>query len=88
LLPFKRGAVGIAMDAGNLPLVPIVVANCAHVFHVPEKHFDSGTIRIRVLDPVNTVPRDGETKDDAMLRILGEVRDKTLVTLKLISTTE
>jgi 1-acyl-sn-glycerol-3-phosphate acyltransferase len=85
LLPFKRGAVAIAIDAGNLPLVPIVVANCAHVFHVPEKHFDSGTIRVKILDPVATVPKDGETKDEAMLRILEEVREKILVTLKQIS---
>ncbi|KAF8855802.1 acyltransferase-domain-containing protein [Acephala macrosclerotiorum] len=85
LLPFKRGAVAIAMEAGNLPLVPIVVANCAHVFHVPEKHFGSGTIRVNVLDPVSTNLKEGETKEDAMLRILGEVREKTLVTLKEIS---
>jgi lysophosphatidate acyltransferase len=73
------------MDAGNLPLVPIVVANCAHVFHVPEKYFDSGTIRVKVLDPVDTAPREGETKEGAMLRILEDVREKTLVTLKEIS---
>lgn len=73
------------MDAGNLPLVPVVVANCSHVFHVPEKHFDSGAIRVKVLNPVNTLPRDGEMKDEAMLRILEEVREKTLVTLKEIS---
>jgi lysophosphatidate acyltransferase len=65
--------------------VPIVVANCAHVFHVPEKHFDSGTIRVKVLDPVDTIPKEGETKDEAILRILEDVRDKTLVTLKQIS---
>jgi lysophosphatidate acyltransferase len=76
------------MDAGNLPLVPIVVANCAHVFHVPEKHFDSGTIKVKVLDPVDTVPREGETKDEAMLRILEDVRAKTLVTLKEISSAQ
>ncbi|CZR56179.1 uncharacterized protein PAC_06067 [Phialocephala subalpina] len=85
LLPFKRGAVAIAMEAGSLPLVPIVVANCSHVFHVPEKHFDSGTIRVKVLDPVTTTPREGETKDEAMLRVLEEVREKTLATLKDIS---
>lgn len=73
------------MDAGNLPLVPIVVANLAHVFHVPERYFDSGTIRVKVLDPVTTIPQNGETKDESMLRILEEVREKTLVTLKQIS---
>lgn len=73
------------MDAGNLPLVPIVVANLAHVFHVPEKHFDSGTIRVKVLDPVDTIPKEGESKDEATLRILEVVREKTLVTLKQIS---
>jgi lysophosphatidate acyltransferase len=85
LQPFKRGAVAIAMDAGNLPLVPIVVANCTHVFHVLEKHFDSGTVRVKVLDPVDTAPRDGETKDEAILRILEEIREKSLVALKQIS---
>jgi hypothetical protein len=73
------------MDAGNLPLMPVVVANCANVFHVPERHFDSGTIRVKVLEPVSTVPRAGETKDEAMQRTLEEVREKTLVTLKQIS---
>ena len=76
------------MDAGNLPLVPIVVANCAHVFHVPEKHFDSGTIRVKVLDQVDTNPKEGEGKDEAMLRILEVVREKTLVTLKQISSAQ
>jgi lysophosphatidate acyltransferase len=73
------------MDAGNLPLVPIVISNSSHVFHVPERHFNSGTIRVKVLDPVVTATRDGETKDEAMLRILEEVKEKTLAALKQIS---
>ena len=76
------------MDAGNLPLVPIVVSNYAHIFHVPEKHFDSGTIRVKVLDPVDTIPKEGETKDEAMLRILEDLREKTSVTLKQISSAQ
>lgn len=73
------------MDAGNLPLVPIVISNSAHVFHVPERHFNGGTIRVKVLDPVVTATRDEETKDEAMLRILEEVKGKTSATLRQIS---
>jgi lysophosphatidate acyltransferase len=73
------------MDAGNLPLVPIVISNSSHVFHIPERHFNSGTIRVKVLNPVITAIRDGETKEEAMLRILEEVKEKTLAALRQIS---
>ena len=73
------------MDAGNLPLVPVVVANCAHVFHVPDRHFEAGTIRVKVLPPVDTSVSNGETKEEAMLRILEEIRVMTLETLQEIS---
>jgi lysophosphatidate acyltransferase len=85
LLPFKRGAVVIAMEAGNIPLVPIVIANSSHVFHVPGKHFASGTIRVRVLDPIEIAPKATETKEQVLHRVLKELRCQMLQTVQQIS---
>lgn len=88
LLTLDRGAVVIGMDGGNLPLVPAEVANFAHVLHVPERHFEAGTIRMKVLPPVNNLVGDGETEEEAMLRIFEEIRVMTLERLQEISSNE
>lgn len=46
LLPFKKGAFHLAVQ-GNVPIVPIVVSNYAHIFNYKAQRFDSGTIRVR-----------------------------------------
>ncbi|KAG6015772.1 hypothetical protein E4U54_002997 [Claviceps lovelessii] len=53
LLPFKKGAFHLAVQAG-VPIVPCVVANYSHVLHLKTMVFRSGRIPVKVLDPIPT----------------------------------
>ena len=46
LLPFKKGAFHLALQAGA-PIVPVVVANYSNVLYVKGWRFNSGTIPIK-----------------------------------------
>ncbi|KAI1187045.1 1-acylglycerol-3-phosphate O [Nemania serpens] len=60
LLPFKKGAFHLAVQAG-VPIVPVVVANYSHVLHIKSLVFNRGRIPVKVLDPI---PTTGLTADD------------------------
>lgn len=47
LLPFKKGAFHLAIQAG-VPIVPVVVANYSHVLHLRDRTFEQGLIKIKV----------------------------------------
>ncbi|GAA5937554.1 hypothetical protein JCM3775_001269 [Rhodotorula graminis] len=53
LLPFKKGAFHLAVQAG-LPIVPIVCENYAHIYYSKARRFNAGEIVVRVLDPIST----------------------------------
>lgn len=53
LLPFKKGAFHLAIQAG-VPIVPIVVANYAHVLDVKKRAFHPGVVDVSVLPPIST----------------------------------
>ncbi|CAI6089690.1 hypothetical protein V2G26_006900 [Clonostachys chloroleuca] len=53
LLPFKKGAFHLAVQAG-VPIVPVVVANYSHVLYIKSFVFNAGRIPIKVLDPIPT----------------------------------
>ncbi|KIW16133.1 hypothetical protein PV08_06184 [Exophiala spinifera] len=53
LLPFKKGAFHLAVQAG-VPIVPVVAENYSHVLNIKARRFNSGTIRVKVLDPIDT----------------------------------
>jgi len=53
LLPFKKGAFHLAVQAG-VPIVPVVVANYSDILYIKSWRFNSGTIPIKVLQPINT----------------------------------
>lgn len=53
LLPFKKGAFHLAVQAG-VPIVPVVVANYSHILYIKSMMFNSGRIPITVLDPIPT----------------------------------
>ncbi|KID85417.1 AtaAp protein [Metarhizium guizhouense ARSEF 977] len=53
LLPFKKGAFHLAVQAG-VPIVPVVVANYSHVLHIKSMVFRAGTVPIKVLNPIPT----------------------------------
>lgn len=46
LLPFKKGAFHLAVQAG-VPIVPVVTENYAHIMNVKDRRFDSGYIRVK-----------------------------------------
>lgn len=47
LLPFKKGAFHLAIQAG-VPVVPVVVQNYSHVLHLQDRTFEPGTIKVKV----------------------------------------
>jgi len=78
LLPFKKGAFHLAVQA-SVPIVPVVVANYSDVLHVQDWRFNSGTISIKVLQPIDTTklkPADVEdlahdTRDLMLKELVG-----------------
>jgi lysophosphatidate acyltransferase len=46
LLPFKKGAFHLAVQAG-VPIVPVVVANYSHVLHIKSLVFNAGKIPVK-----------------------------------------
>ncbi|KAH6664930.1 hypothetical protein B0J14DRAFT_239406 [Halenospora varia] len=53
LLPFKKGAFHLALQAG-VPIVPVVCANYSDILYVQGRTFRSGTIPVKVLKPIDT----------------------------------
>ncbi|KAF9736857.1 hypothetical protein PMIN06_004391 [Paraphaeosphaeria minitans] len=65
LLPFKKGAFHLAIQAG-VPVVPIVVANYAHVLNVRKREFHPGVVDVSVLPPISTKGMSAEDVDTLM----------------------
>ncbi|KAF3906242.1 hypothetical protein ABW20_dc0102151 [Dactylellina cionopaga] len=62
MLPFKKGAFHLAVQA-QVPIIPVVVQNYSHVLNLKAKSFESGTIRVKVLDKVETKGMTGEKQE-------------------------
>ncbi|ATY60698.1 AtaAp protein [Cordyceps militaris CM01] len=79
LLPFKKGAFHLAVQAG-VPIVPCVVSNYSHILYPKDYVFKAGTIPIKILDPI---PTKGLTSADVdeLTRTTRELMLKELVTL-------
>ncbi|KAI1103806.1 acyltransferase-domain-containing protein [Jackrogersella minutella] len=63
LLPFKKGAFHLAVQAG-VPIVPVVSANYSHVLYIKGLVFKSGKIPVKVLDPISTKGLTAEDVDE------------------------
>merc|ERR1712093_566948 len=63
LLPFKKGAFHLAVQAG-VPIVPVVVANYSDVLFVPGWKFKAGNIPVKVLKPIETKGLQPSDVDD------------------------
>lgn len=60
LLPLKKGAFHLAVQ-GQLPIIPCVISNTSDIYSMKLKNFETGTIHVQVLDPIDTT---GLTADD------------------------
>jgi len=80
LLPFKKGAFHLAIQAG-VPIVPVVVQNYSHVLHLQDRTFEPGVINVKVLEPIPTKDQDLADIDDLVVR----TREKMLKELVLLS---
>jgi putative phosphoserine phosphatase/1-acylglycerol-3-phosphate O-acyltransferase len=76
VLPFKKGAFHLAMQAG-VPMVPIVIRNAGELMSRRSKLLHSGTIQVAVLEPI---PTDGWTAESINDRCR-EVRERFVGTL-------
>jgi len=65
LKPFKKGAFHIAIKAG-LPIVPIVFENYWKIYH--QGVFNSGTVKVKVLPPIETTGLGPEDVADLAIR--------------------
>ncbi|KAK8055922.1 hypothetical protein PG993_001149 [Apiospora rasikravindrae] len=79
LLPFKKGAFHLAVQAG-VPIVPVVVANYSHVLYVKSFIFNSGKVPVKVLDPIPTTGLTAADVDE-LTRSTREVMLQELVAL-------
>ncbi|TVY32382.1 putative 1-acyl-sn-glycerol-3-phosphate acyltransferase [Lachnellula subtilissima] len=63
LLPFKKGAFHLALQAG-VPIIPVVVANYSHILYVQDRKFVAGSIPCKVLKPIETKHLKASDVDD------------------------
>ncbi|KAJ9607294.1 1-acylglycerol-3-phosphate O-acyltransferase [Cladophialophora chaetospira] len=73
LLPFKKGAFHLAVQ-GGVDIVPVVAENYSAVLSPKARRFNSGTIRVKVLDPIST---KGLTSTDVD-KLTQDTREKML----------
>ena len=77
LLPFKKGAFHLAVQAG-VDILPVVAENYSKVLDVKAKQFRPGVIRVKVLQPISTVGMTAADVDG----LTHDTREKMLETLK------
>ncbi|KAG9303999.1 hypothetical protein G9A89_005909 [Geosiphon pyriformis] len=62
LLPFKKGAFHLAVQAG-IPIVPIVVGNYSEIYDSKRQIFKGGEVHIKILPPISTEGIDQDDKE-------------------------
>ena len=63
LLPFKKGAFHLAMQA-QVPMVPVVIRNAGEIMPAHSMILTPGTVQVRVLAPVPTAGWSVENLDE------------------------
>ncbi|KAI1810756.1 1-acylglycerol-3-phosphate O [Poronia punctata] len=79
LLPFKKGAFHLAVQAG-VPIVPVVSANYSHILHIKSLVFNGGKIPVKVMDPIPTTGLKAEDVDE-LARTTRDLMLKEIITL-------
>lgn len=69
MLPFKKGAFRLAIASGR-PIVPLVMEPLKPHLDVRRLHLAPGSVRLRILEPVDPTPYPPERVDD----LIAEVR--------------
>lgn len=77
LLPFKKGAFVMALEAG-VPIVPVTVSGCTAVMPKGDVRVYPATVRITVHEPIETKSYSRETLPELM----AETRTRILSTLQ------
>lgn len=72
-MPFKKGAFHLAVQA-QVPLVPVVCENYNRLFD-GKTRFEGGTIRIRVLPPVETTGTNKDNINDLVEKVRTQMLD-------------
>jgi lysophosphatidate acyltransferase len=81
ILPFKKGAFHLAIDAGA-PIVPIVVSPVLELFDIKGRRIRPGTVQVKVLEPI---PTDGYMEED-LSRLMERVHRKMSAALRQLPT--
>ncbi len=76
LLPFKKGAFMMAIDAG-VPVVPVTISGATRIMPKAQVRVYPSTVRITVHDPIST---EGYSKDN-VAELMERVRAKVLSSL-------
>ncbi len=76
---FKKGAFHLAIDS-NLPIIPIVISNTSNLFNFNKLIFNSGIIKVKILEKIETkglnsndVTKLMETTHEKMLNCVNEL---------------
>lgn len=77
LLPFKRGAFHMALQAG-VPVIPIICSPISELASWKEKRLGGGSLRIRILPPVDTE----HFEEKEVEKLTREVKDRMLEALR------
>lgn len=77
LLPFKKGAFHLAVQAG-VDVLPVVAEHYGKVLDVKGLKFNGGTVRVKVLDPIST---KGLAAED-VTKLCDDTRNKMLKTIE------
>ncbi len=82
MLPFKKGAFHMALEAG-MNILPVVISEY-HFFSPEKKRFGPGSVKIRVMTPIQTVSYSKDNLDD----LINDTREKMLTCLKDLAAEE
>lgn len=63
LLPFKKGAFMLAIDAG-VPIVPIAISGTGNIFPATKVEFKPGKAKLKILDPIDTSAYNKDNVDE------------------------
>ncbi len=68
LLPFKKGAFHLAMQAG-VPMVPVVIRNAGEIMPSRSMILTPGTVHVQVLEPVSTADWTTDNLDEQVAHV-------------------